>query len=284
VTSTSSSIGSSSEAAIGLEKFANFARSRAMGRQNESAEARERRIIADRERKRLARLNENAEARERRMIADKERKRLMRGLETPEQKRLRRELQKKRRLDREQSNNEDDLHSCHADDLVSTSSDASALASRGSQDIIDRSEISVVAGVPTTAEADSLLFVSNSAPVIKPLLSVAAGSANSSVSFKPQAVLNLPSLSDLLTAGSAVANPALEVIVPAGIDLSAAKPQLAPVATNKIAPVCIVANEALPSSSIGGPQLFFSSPQTVTKAPLGAAAFFDARTDPLFTV
>jgi hypothetical protein len=287
VTSTSSNIGLSSEAAI--DKVINFARSsKVMGRQNESAEARERRIIADRERKRLARQKENAEARERRMIADKERKRLMRGLETPEQKRLRRELQKKRRMEREHGKGEcsetADVAGCDDMDM-----DCNSCAD-------DRPDASiVVANIPATTDAEALLSVSHNphAPLVsKPLLSVAQVAADAaSVPLKSQAaaVFNLPSLNDLLTSGSAVA-PALEVIVPAGIDLSAPdmvgaakKPHL----PTKTSPVCIVANEALPSS-LGHPPLFLSSAsvsQAAAKAPPSAGIIFDGiRTDPLFTV
>lgn len=68
-----------------------------MGRENESTEAKMRRMSADRERKRLARTFETAEMKEKRREADKIRKRLMRGLETSEAKKLRREAEKERR-------------------------------------------------------------------------------------------------------------------------------------------------------------------------------------------
>lgn len=89
------------------------------GRENETEQARQRRILADRERKRLARSCETPEMKQKRNEADKIRKRLvrycqsvescisllayyyilcqMRGMETPEAKRRRREAEKQRR-------------------------------------------------------------------------------------------------------------------------------------------------------------------------------------------
>jgi hypothetical protein len=74
-----------------------------MGRENESEEARARRIAADRERKRRQRNNETEEKRLKRKLADKEHKRFIRGLETLEERRARRLEQKMRRLERERA-------------------------------------------------------------------------------------------------------------------------------------------------------------------------------------
>lgn len=71
------------------------------GRENESEEARARRIAADRERKRRQRNNETEETRLKRKLADKEHKRFIRGMETLEQRRARRLEQKVRRMQRE---------------------------------------------------------------------------------------------------------------------------------------------------------------------------------------
>ena len=68
-----------------------------MGRENETEPARIRRIIADRERKRLARCFENPDLKVQRREADRIRKRLTRDSETPEAKKIRRAAERERR-------------------------------------------------------------------------------------------------------------------------------------------------------------------------------------------
>lgn len=264
VTSTSPAVGTTSEPPLAFDHYSQLSRSRTMGRQNESAEARERRIIADRERKRLARQNEDAAARERRMIADKERKRLMRGLETPEQKRLRRENQKKRRFERDETKGQE-----------------SVADSNGGDD-----NASVMSGI--TCDAGSFAPVPPLAVADKPLLSHAPGP--DAMTFKPQGSYNLPSLNALLTTSSAA--PVREVVVPAGIDLSTPHMNAAMKLQEQLpkAPVCIVANEPVPGALGGQPLLFASAPQPLQKVQAlqpatGATIITEMlRTDPLFTV